>query len=274
MADDDPFLATTDALGRPIELNTRPTRIVSLVPSLTDLLHGLGLDSEVVGITRFCERPDGWRDEKTIVGGTKQVKQDTVAELAPDVVLANKEENTSDDVEALTDIAPVYVTDVPTVRAATQMIRQVGALVGRSSRAEAMAADITERFEALSSNAPLLRVAYLIWREPYMTVGGDTIIHDVMRCGGFTSPWADIDRYPEVTLNELADATLDAILCSSEPFPFGQKDDFTADVKAACPDIPVRVVDGQIFSWYGPRLLEAPAYLRRLRAELVESASG
>lgn len=262
-----PFVDTTDALGRRILLSEPPTRIISLVPSLTDLLHGLGLDDEVVGLTRFCERPDGWQEAKAIVGGTKQVDAERVARLQPDLILANQEENTRADVQALSDHAPVYVTDVSTVDEATAMIRRVRQLVDRDKEARQMATTIAERFAALPAWSSL-RAAYIIWRDPYMTVGGDTFIYDVMRHGGFTAPWADATRYPEITLDDLAAADLDVILCSTEPFPFHQKDAFMDDLRTACPDTPVHVVDGQLFSWYGPRLLDTPAYLRELRATL------
>lgn len=262
-----PFASTTDALGRRVVLADPPTRMVSLVPSLTDLLHGLGLDDEVVGLTRFCERPANWRETKTIVGGTKQVDAERVARLQPDLILANQEENTKTDVQALSNHAPVYVTDVSTVERATTMIRCVGALVDRKAEAEQMAVRIDERFSVLPA-WDALHVAYLIWRDPYMTVGGDTFIHDVMRQGSLTSPWSDAARYPQISLDDLAAANLDAILCSTEPFPFHQKDAFTDDIRAACPDTPVHVVDGQCFSWYGPRLLDTPTYLRELRAVL------
>lgn len=265
----EPFADITDALERRIVLAGPPKRIISLVPSLTDLLHELGLNDEVVGLTRFCERPEDWRETKTIVGGTKQVDAEQVAAVQPDLILANQEENTKADVQALSRYAPVYVTDVSTVAEATSMIRRVGALVDREERARQMATTITERFAALPEWSSL-RVAYLIWRDPYMTVGGDTFIHDVLRHGGFTSPWAQETRYPEITSDDLAAADLGAILCSTEPFPFHQKEVFTDDLRAACPNTPVHMVDGQLFSWYGPRLLDTPDYLRELRATLEE----
>jgi len=268
----EPFADTTDALGRRIVLPSPPQRIISLVPSLTDLLHRLELDDEVVGLTRFCERPEGWREAKTIVGGTKQVDAEQVAAMQPDLILANQEENTKADVQVLSEYAPVYVTDVSTVDGATAMIRRIGALVDRADVAQQMALRIAERFAALPA-WPLVRAAYLIWRDPYMTVGGDTFIGDVMRYGGFTIPWEEATRYPEVTLNDLSAADLDVILCSTEPFPFHQKDAFTDDLRAACPNTPVHTVNGQLFSWYGPRLLDTPAYLRELRATLEEPSS-
>jgi len=259
--------AATDARDRRMVLDRPSRRIVSLVPSQTELLAFLGLDDEVVGITRFCERPEGWRQEKTIVGGTKQVDLETVQALEPDLILANYEENTAEDVAALDGVAPVFVTEVKTVPEACQMIRTVGDLTGTSNQTSTLVGRIISRFDALP-DFPSLRTAYFIWREPYMTVGGDTFIHDVMRRGGFKNAFADQTRYPEVDLDALAGMELDVILCSSEPFPFHQKEKFTADLRAACPSTPPEVVDGQPFSWYGPRLLDTPAYLTELRERL------
>lgn len=260
-------LTTTDALGRSVTLPAPPRRIVSLVPSQTELLAHLGLDHRVVGLTRFCVRPKGWRAAKTIVGGTKQVNVEQVAALSPDFILANREENTPEDVEVLADMAPVYVTDVPTVDAACAMIRTIGCLTDRAEQAETLAAAIARRFATLDDFAPV-RAAYLIWREPFMTIGRDTIIHDVMARGGLANVFGDRTRYPEVTLDDLAAADPDVLLLPDEPFPFPSKDTFAADLRAALPEIPIHFVDGQAFSWYGSRLRETPAYLQSLHAEM------
>ncbi len=257
----------TDARGQSISVDGSPQRIVSLVPSQTELLASLGLEEEVVGITRFCERPDHWQSTKTLVGGTKQVNVDTVRDLDPELILANHEENTAEDVEALDAIAPVFVTEVKTVPEALDMIRSVGTLTDTSDQTSTLVGRIISRFDALP-DFPSLRAAYLIWREPYMTVGGDTFIHDVMTRGGFENVYGDRTRYPEVTLDALTEMDPDVVLCSSEPFPFHEKDKFTADLHEALPDTPLEIVDGQPFSWYGPRLLDTPAYLKDLRERL------
>lgn len=257
-----------DARDRTLTLDRVPGRIVSLVPSQTELLAHLGLEEEVVGLTRFCERPEHWRSEKTIVGGTKQVDIDTVRALNPDLVLANHEENTREDVAALDEIAPVFVTEVKTVPEALDMIRTVGTLTGTSDQTSTLAGRIISRFDALPDFPPL-RAAYLIWREPYMTVGGDTFVHDVMKRGDLINAFGDETRYPEITLEILANTNLDVVLCASEPFPFHKNQDkFTGDIREAMSDTPVAVVDGQPFSWYGPRLLETPSYLNTLRERL------
>lgn len=258
----------TDARNHTLTLDQAPRRIVSLVPSQTELLASLGLDEDVVGLTRFCERPDHWRSEKTIVGGTKQVDLDTTRDLTPDLILANREENTEEDVEALDEIAPVFVTEVKTVQDALEMIRTVGLLTETTEQTSTLVGRIISRFESLPEFPPL-RAAYFIWREPYMTVGGDTFIHDVMTRGGLVNAFGESTRYPEVDLDDLADMDLDVVLCASEPFPFHKKKDkFTADLREAVSETPVAVVDGQPFSWYGPRLLETPSYLKTLRERL------
>lgn len=264
-------LTTTDALGRTVTLPAPPQRIVSLVPSQTELLAHLGLDEQVVGITRFCVQSDDWRDRKAIVGGTKEVDVLRVEALEPDLILANQEENTLEDVEALADLAPTYITDVPTVDAALAMIRAVGTLVDRIDAAHQLAATIQQKFDALDSPSPL-RAAYLIWREPFMTIGHDTIIHDVMARGGFVNVFGDRTRYPEVSLDALAAADPDVLLLPDEPFPFPQKPRFSADLRGVLPDTPLHFVDGPLFSWYGSRLLDTPGYLRSLRATIGADA--
>jgi ABC-type Fe3+-hydroxamate transport system substrate-binding protein len=172
-------------------------RIVSLVPSQTELLAELGLDEEVVGLTRFCVRPEGWKERKTIVGGTKNLLPERIAALRPTLILANREENVREQVEPLAALAPVHVTDVATVAEALAMIREVGALVGRRREAEALTKEIEAGFSGLKPGRPR-RAVYLIWREPYMTVGGDTFISDVMARAGLENAFGDRARYPDL----------------------------------------------------------------------------
>lgn len=239
-------------------------RVVSLVPSLTELLADLGLDEEVVGLTRFCVHPTDWKARKTVVGGTKNVRVERVAALAPDLVLANREENTREAVEAIAAFARVHVTEVRTVDDALAMIQEVGALVARPGPAARLATEIATAFAMLPATEPV-RVAYLIWRRPYMTVGGDTYVSDVLARGGFVNVFADRTRYPEVTPEDLAARRPEAILLSSEPYPF--RPAHAAELAEAVPDVPIHFVDGEAFSWYGPRMRLAPGALAALRAE-------
>ena len=243
-----------------------PRRIVSLVPSQTELLADLGLDAEVVGVTRFCVHPSGWKASKQIVGGTKNVRVDRVEALRPDLVLANKEENVREQVEAIRAFAPVEVTDVATVEDALAMIRRVGALVGRAARADELAEEIARGFGQLGAAEPL-RAAYLIWRDPYMSVGGDTFIADMMRRAGLINVFGDRTRYPTVTPDDLRQAGAEVVLLSSEPYPF--QEEHVAELEAAVPGVRVQLVDGEPFSWYGSRMRLAPPYLAALRRQLV-----
>ncbi len=258
-------LTLFDARGRKIALEKPPRRIVSLVPSQTELLAHLGLGEEVVGLTRFCVRPEGWKEQKEIVGGTKNVNREKTEALRPDLILANREENTRADVEALEAFAPVYVTDVADVEGASAMIRAVGRLVDRTAQAKRLATEVEQGFDELPRFEPI-RTAYLIWREPYMSGGGGTFIHDVMQRGGFANVFAQKARYPEASPDEIAEA--DLVLLPDEPFPFSEK--YAEELRDRLPRrVPIRLVDGQLFSWYGPRLRHTPAYLRKLRAEVA-----
>ena len=259
---------THDARGHATRLAVPPQRIVSLVPSLTELLAALGLGERVVGLTRFCVRPEGWKDSRTIVGGTKNVRVKRVVGLAPDLVIANREENTREDVEALEAAGlTVHVTDVADMAGACATIRDLGRLVGEEEKADALAGDIKAAFAALPEREPAPRVAYLIWRAPYMSVGRDTIIHDVLRRGGFRNAFVGQTRYPATTAAELAALDLDAIFLSSEPYPFGPK--HVEELKEQLPSMPILLVDGEPFSWYGPSLLRAPEEIARIHEHLA-----
>lgn len=259
----------TDALGITISLAHPPQRIISLVPSQTELLHYLGLESEVAGITKFCVHPKEWHQSKTRVGGTKQLHIDIIRELQPDLVIANKEENILGHIEEIRTFCPVYTTDVSSLDDALQMIRAVGALVQKECAAAILANSIQGRFSGLAVNPPK-RAAYLIWKNPYMAAGCGTFIDDMMRQCGFLNVFASQERYPEITLDTLCEKDCDWVLLSSEPYPFGEKDLMQLGTFVSGS---VTLVDGEMFSWYGSRLLEAAPYFRQLMTDLQHSRS-
>ena len=262
-------LTCTDAAGRTVHLPGPPERIVSLVPSQTELLAALGLDEAVVGLTRFCVHPEDWKARKTIVGGTKQADAEKVRALQPDLILANLEENTQAMVAELEELAPVYVTDVASLDDALAMIRTVGRLTGRPHSADALAAEIDEGFRSLPP-FELVQAVYLIWQDPIMTVGHGTFIHEMLARAGLVNVFGERTRYPEVTLAAIEAARPDVLLLSSEPYPFAE-----AHVEAfeqALPGVAVRLVDGEPFSWYGSRLRATPAYLEAVRADLAAAS--
>ncbi len=243
-----------------------PRRIVSLVPSLTETLAALGLDAETVGLTRFCVHPAGWKTRKAIVGGTKNVDVARVRALAPDLVVANREENVREQVEAIEAFAPVLLTDIAMVDGALAAIRTLGAATGRDAEADALARDIAAALGAIPPAEPL-RAVYLIWRDPWMTVGGDTFIHAMLEAAGFVNAFGDRTRYPVVTPDAIAAARPDLLLLSSEPYPFADR--HVGEAQALAPGARVALADGEAFSWYGPRMLHAPAAVADLRARIA-----
>jgi len=241
-----------------------PRRIVSLVPSQTELLHDLGLEEEVIGITKFCVHPQHWFRSKTRIGGTKKLHTDIIRRLQPDLIIANKEENVREQVEELAREFPVHTTDVWDLDSSLQMIRDVGTLTGRPEQANSIANRIRHAFDELEKNvSSTLPAAYLIWKDPYMTIGHDTFIHDMMNRCGFENVFANRSRYPSITLPELQTANCKLLLLSSEPYPFKQK--HIEELQALLPGKKILLADGEMFSWYGSRLLHAPAYFAHLR---------
>lgn len=232
-----------------------------MVPSQTELLYDLGLDENIVGITKFCIHPTGLKKTKTIIGGTKSIHPEKIKALEPDLIIANKEENIKEQVEALAVDHKVYVTDISTVDDALNMINNIGLLTNTSVRANSIANDIKDRFAALKPAAGI-PAAYFIWRNPYMTAGSDTFINDMLAKCGLTNIYARQTRYPEVDMNTLKQKECKLLLLSSEPYPFQQK--HIDELQQHLPQTKIMLVDGEMFSWYGSRLLYAPAYFNQL----------
>ncbi len=252
-----------DQTGRSVELNQTPRRIISLVPSQTELLHDLGLQNEVIGITKFCVHPKEWFRSKTRVGGTKQIKSDIIHELKPDLIIANKEENVKEQVEELANHYPVWISNVNNLDDAFKMIEQIGLLINKPTAAKSMMAQIRSGFSGLPTIDSRLSTCYLIWQKPYMTVGDDTFIHSMLETAGFKNIFDDKSRYPEITVEDLSNAGCKLLLLSSEPFPFNQK--HIDELQPLLPNTKIVLVDGEMFSWYGSRLLYVPAYFAKLR---------
>lgn len=250
-------------MGRTVHLVSPPQRIISLVPSQTELLHDLGLGERVVGITKFCIHPASWFKSKHRIGGTKKVDFAKLRALKPDLIIGNKEENERKDIELLEQEFPVWMSDVRDLAGALDMIERVGTLVGEPDRAVDLSRRVAQGFSSIRPLEAPLSVAYFIWREPFMVAGQGTFIHDMLRRCGLANVFDEDDaRYPEITARELAEADPDIILLSSEPYPF--KEQHMAELNMICPGTPVRIVDGELFSWYGSRLLHSPGYFNGL----------
>lgn len=259
----------TDDLGRVVSLKQPPQRIISLCPSITETLFALGAADRIVGVTRYCLHPALEVEQKKAVGGTKQLRRDDIRSLEPDLIIAEKEENTPEDVYALAAHYPVFVTDVVDYDSACKMIHSLGELCELQAPAAQLTAEIHARFATLPRLKKPLRIAYMIWRKPYMCVAAGTYIDTMLaRCGleNAFRRHPSGSRYPQVDTEQLQAAKLDAVLLSSEPFPFTRQhiDEFAQ----LLPGVAIRLVDGEAFSWYGARMRYAAGYLRNLITEL------
>lgn len=250
----------SDQIGRELEISKPLNRIVSLVPSLTELLVYLGLEEKIVGITKFCIHPEGLKSTKTIVGGTKKVHLDKIRAINPDIILCNKEENTLEMVLDLEKICPVHVSNIITFQDSLELILKYGTLFDKEQQAKDLISALSSKKAIFESNLPSnkLRVAYFIWRKPWMVVGGDTFINSMLELNGWVNVYKDSkDRYPEIELENLKNKNLDLILLSSEPFPFKEK--HIKEIREQC-NARIEIVNGEFYSWYGSRQLESFKY--------------
>lgn len=264
----------TDQMQRNVKTPTHPQRIISLVPSQTELLFYLGLDVEVVGITKFCVHPHVMFKAKSRVGGTKQYNFEKIKSLEPDLIIGNKEENDQTQIELLEKEYPVWMSDIFTLADALEMILKIGKLVNRQSAAETLVEKIRVSFKQCEQVIRQLvhrpRVAYFIWKNPTMVAASQTFIHEMLEIAGFENIFVTESRYPQISDTQLAAARPDLILLSSEPFPFKEK--HVKEIQAVCPDAEIRLVDGEIFSWYGNRLLLAGPYFEKLRLSIEKTS--
>jgi len=251
----------TDQLGATVSLPGIPRRIVSLVPSQTELLFDLGLEEEVVGITKFCVHPESWFRSKARVGGTKQVHVDKVRALQPDLVIANKEENLKEDVDAIRAFCPVWTSDITDISSALEMISGIGEITGRGAEASRIREKIQRGLAAIVPNPR--KVVYIIWKDPFMAAGGDTFIHAMLDACGWDNLLAGQRRYPELSLEELKALAPEYVLLSSEPYPFKTK--HLEDLSKVLPESKILLVDGEMFSWYGSRMLQFSNYVAEIQ---------
>lgn len=255
-----------DQLNRTIRFETPPKRIVSLVPSQTELLCDLGLENYLVGVTKFCVHPHHIKAKAMVVGGTKQINSDKIKALQPDIILCNKEENTKAIVFDCEAIAPVHVSDIYNLDDSLELIQQYGTLFNTIEKAQHLIKKITfeaKGFKAFIENRPSFKTLYFIWRDPWMVAGKNTFINYLLRLNKFEN-YTKNKRYPEIEL--VSNANVELVLLSSEPFPF--KEVHKKKLKMFYPKAKVLLVDGEMFSWYGSRLTKAFQYFRWLHEHL------
>ena len=252
-----------DQLYRVLNIPKTPSRIVSLVPSQTELLVDLGLRKKLVGITKFCVHPESLRSEVAVVGGTKTIHLDRIQQLSPDIIICNKEENTAEMVEQLSSIAPVWVSDIYSVAESLGMIKMLGELLNVSEKSSELIVGIKnemQSFQEFMRAKPLMKAVYIIWKNPYMAAGKNTFINELLRLNNFENIALDYNsRYPEISVDKMKEANV--VLLSSEPFPFKENDVLLLQEELG---VKVKLVDGEYFSWYGSRLQEAFSYFKTL----------
>lgn len=268
--------AFTDQMGRIVALNSVPERIVSLVPSITELLFDLGLGARVKGVTKFCIHPAAAREKAMIVGGTKSVKSDRIEEINPDLIIGSKEENTKEVIEKLEQHYPVWMSDVRSVKDGIELIRHIGIICGSEKASEKLADEVNHAFLSLREKwveADKPKAAYLIWNDPLMVCGRDNFIESVLEYAGIQNVFSAVSnlsggttRYPAISSTDLMQSRPDWILLSSEPYPFKEK--HIREFEAMIPKARVLLIDGEMCSWYGSKMRLMPAYLNDLRQRM------
>jgi len=253
----------TDQTGHTLRLTDKPKRIISLVPSQSELYWDLGLRSELVGITKFCIHPNEMYKSIEKVGGTKKLDIDKIRSLKPDLIIGNKEENEQSQIEILRKEFPVWMSDIYDLSDAYDMISSVGEIIGKREKAIQLVKSIEDKFSGLEvSRFKGKKAAYFIWYDPFMVAASNTFIDYILRKLGMINVFSYQKRYPELNAAQIKSAAPDYVFLSSEPFPFKEK--HLEELRQICPNAEVLLVDGEMFSWYGSRLALAPDYFNRL----------
>ena len=260
----------TDQLEREISINLKPQRIISLVPSLTELISELGIEKQLVGITQFCKHPYHLKSTKTIVGGTKKVDFEKIKSLNPDFILCAKEENTPKLVAELENIATVFVADVKSVQESILLIEVLGRILHCQTNAENLIQKMKFHladFKNFTKYLPRKKVAYFIWENPWMVVGNDCYINDLLKLNNFINVYEAKGRYPEIAVENIRkDGNPKIILLPTEPFPFN--DEHAFEIGRHSNHAKTVFVEGEMFSWYGSRLLKAIPYFKKMHEVL------
>jgi ABC-type Fe3+-hydroxamate transport system substrate-binding protein len=238
-----------DQMGRTVAVPDIPKKIISLVPSQTELLYDLDLAEHIVGQTVFCIYPQEHFKSVTKVGGTKKLNIQAIRDLQPDLIIGNKEENELSQIQ--------------------EMIRQIGIVVSKQDKAEALVQKIEAGFNKIKSiQTKSLKVLYFIWRKPYMVAGRNTFINDMLKyCGLENAITERNSRYPEIDAENISSLKPDVIFLSSEPYPFKEK--HIEEITHLCPSAKIRIVDGEMFTWYGSRLVNSPDYFHNMINSLL-----
>ncbi|MFC6268452.1 ABC transporter substrate-binding protein [Frigoriflavimonas asaccharolytica] len=236
-------------------------KIISLVPSITETLFDFGLSKhEIVGRTKFCIHPKKLVSDVAIIGGTKNLNIEKILALKPDLIIANKEENEKLQVQELSKTCRVWVTDIKNIQDNENFLWEMGMVLKKRALAEQFNKEIKSIFSNLI-NQEKKKIAYLIWQNPMMSIGGDTFINNILEEINFENILKHKTRYPEISLEEIA--TAEFLFLSSEPFPFAEK--HIEEFKSKLPSTKIILVDGEAFSWFGTRILQCETYFKKLQ---------
>lgn len=258
-----------DQIGRVFELEETPKRIISLVPSQTELLVDLGLEKSIVGVTKFCIHPTYLKQDKKIVGGTKNINIEKIKALKPDIILCNKEENTKEIVQFCMQITSTHVSDIYSINDVFELINQYGDIFSCKTKSSEIKEEINFKlnsFQKFIKGKNVKRVAYFIWKKPWMVVGNNTFINHVLQLNKFANVYQTKERYPEIDIQKAKNENIELILLSSEPYPFKGK--HILELQEKFKTSKVILVDGEMFSWYGSRLLKAFDYFKTLHQKI------
>jgi len=253
-----------DQLGFEHDTGIKPLRIISLVPSQTELLFDLGLEADIVGVTKFCIHPEKAKT-KALIGGTKNFRFDVIDKLKPDLIIGNKEENYEEGIALLRTKYPVWLSDIVSVEDVLSMIQSIGEITFTQNKSKDIVYSIIKKFNTFLPFRSR-RCLYLIWKKPWMAAGANTFINSMLNKIGLVNS-TKTSRYPELTDQEISELAPELIFLSSEPYPF--KEDHILELQTLVPMAKIILVDGEMFSWYGSRLIKSPAYFNLLRNQLA-----
>lgn len=251
----------TDQMGNQVQIGSDIKRIVSLVPSQTHFLYTLGLENQIVGRTKFCIHPSDKVKQAQIIGGTKSLKINKILDLKPDIIIGNKEENVKEEILELQKHFPVWMSDVNTLDDACDMMLELGKILNKQEESELDVSNIRLDFSKL----PVFKgekVLYLIWKNPYMGVGAQTFVSHILGLIGLENTLIEQNRYPELTEKQIISLNPDYVFLSSEPYPFKEKEKL--ELQKLLPNSSIILVNGEYFSWYGSKLLQAKDYFLEL----------
>lgn len=256
-------------LGREVFIPQKPAlKIVSIVPSQTELLYEMGLKQQIVGQTLFCVHPQEEYKSEKFVGGTKQLDIAKIKRLNPDIIIANKEENSQEQIRTLENEFPIWISDVSTLSDNQKLVSELGDIFQVPGQANWINQQISMSFGLLEAKLNTTKTClYFIWRNPYMTAGSDTFIDAMLEKGGYVNIIKE-KRYPELKDDDMHQLNPEVVFLSSEPYPFKEK--HILEIRTYFPKTEIRLVNGEYFSWYGSRLIKTPSYLMDLHKSLTE----